>query len=65
MKGHITQRSKGSWAIVIDADAIGREVVEQSPTLRKKLIKTFGEEIVDTRGHIRRRRLAALARAFP
>jgi len=48
-------------ATVVDADRIGRDVVEQSSPLRKKLIKAFGKEIVDTKGHIRRQRLAALA----
>ena len=48
-------------ATVVDADRIGREVVEQSPALRRKLIRAFGEEIADAKGHIRRQRLADLA----
>jgi dephospho-CoA kinase len=48
-------------AFVIDADQIGREVVEQSNGLRQKLVKVFGSEIVDSQGHIRRKKLAAVA----
>jgi dephospho-CoA kinase len=48
-------------AVVVDADRIGRDVVEQSHALRKKLVKAFGPEIADGKGNIRRRRLASLA----
>ncbi len=48
-------------ATVVDADLIGREVVEQSSVLRKKLVKAFGREIVDAKGNIRRKRLASAA----
>ena len=48
-------------AAVIDADWIGREVVRSSATLRRKLARAFGPQIVDTRGQVRRKKLAALA----
>lgn len=48
-------------ATIVDADLIGRQVVEQSLALRKKLAKAFGAEILDAKGNIRRRKLAALA----
>lgn len=48
-------------AFVIDADLIGREVVEQSNGLRQKLVRAFGSEIVDAQGRIRRKKLAAVA----
>jgi dephospho-CoA kinase len=48
-------------ATVIDADRIGREVVERSSPLRRKLAQTFGSSVIDARGNIRRKKLAALA----
>ena len=48
-------------ATVVDADLIGREVVEQSSALRKRLVKAFGPKISDARGHIRRQQLASVA----
>ena len=48
-------------ATVIDADLIGRYVVEQSPALLKKLLRAFGKDIVDTRGKLRRKKLAKVA----
>jgi dephospho-CoA kinase len=46
---------------VVDADLIGRQVVEKSAPLRKKLARAFGKEIVDSQGQIRRKKLASLA----
>jgi len=51
----------GLGAAVIDADLIGREVVEQSATLRRQLAKAFGSEIFDRWGRLKRKKLAALA----
>ncbi|MCX6835491.1 MAG: dephospho-CoA kinase [candidate division Zixibacteria bacterium] len=48
-------------AAVIDADQIGREAVECSTALRRKLAQAFGAQIIDARGQIRRKKLAALA----
>jgi len=48
-------------AAVIDADRIGRQVVEASPALRRRLAREFGAEIFDRNGRLRRSRLAALA----
>jgi dephospho-CoA kinase len=48
-------------AVVIDADRIGREVVERSVVLRRRLVRAFGPEIVGAHGQIRRKKLAALA----
>jgi dephospho-CoA kinase len=48
-------------ASVIDADQIGREVVERSNALRRKLAQAFGPEIIDAHGQLRRKKLAALA----
>ena len=48
-------------ARVVDADQIGREVVEKQPRLLKKLAREFGSEIIDSHGRLRRKKLAALA----
>ena len=48
-------------AVVIDADQIGREVVERSNALKRKLVLAFGPEIIDAHGQVRRKKLAALA----
>ncbi|MFQ6007737.1 MAG: dephospho-CoA kinase [Candidatus Zixiibacteriota bacterium] len=55
-------RILGSFgAVVIDADRIGREVVEKSPQLRRKLAKQFGKEILTATGRLSRKKLARLA----
>jgi len=51
----------GMGAHIVDADLIGKEVVDRSPQLRAKLGRRFGLEIFDKRGHLKRRRLAQLA----
>ena len=48
-------------AVIIDADQIGRQVVEQSPKLLEELVEVFGADILDAEGHLIRSRLAALA----
>ncbi|MEW6412821.1 MAG: dephospho-CoA kinase [Candidatus Zixiibacteriota bacterium] len=52
---------KQMGAVVIDADQIGREVVEQNPALLKGLVKRFGDEILTPKGKLDRKKLAALA----
>jgi len=48
-------------ATVIDADRIGRQVVNQSSILRKQLAKSFGKDILTPTGRLKRQRLAELA----
>lgn len=48
-------------AVVIDADRIGRSVVDKNPELLKKLALKFGWEIITPKGRLRRKKLAALA----
>jgi dephospho-CoA kinase len=52
-------------AFVINADDIGRTVVEKSVPLRRNLVKTFGPTILDRKGNLNRRKLASLAFATP
>ncbi|MFZ5980619.1 MAG: dephospho-CoA kinase [Candidatus Zixiibacteriota bacterium] len=52
---------KKAGACVIDADRIGREVVEDSALLRHRLKIAFGTDIFDKRGKLRRKILAVRA----
>lgn len=52
---------KSFGAVIVDADLIGRKVVEDSAQLRDRLVREFGSEILGQKGAIRRRKLAALA----
>jgi len=44
-------------ATVIDADIIGKQVVEKDPNLLSKLVERFGDDIINHRGILDRRRL--------
>ena len=48
-------------AVIVDADRIGREVVEQTPALLKKLVREFGDGILNKSGNLNRKKLASLA----
>ncbi len=48
-------------AHIISADKIGKDVVEKNPVVLKRLIKTFGPEILTPSGRLRRKRLGCLA----
>ncbi|MEA2031693.1 MAG: dephospho-CoA kinase [candidate division Zixibacteria bacterium] len=48
-------------AVVIDADLIGHQVVDESKSLRNKLVSEFGQDIIDSSGRVNRKKLAARA----
>ncbi len=48
-------------AVVIDADEIGHQVVDESAQLRRKLAKQFGQDILTASGKLSRKKLADLA----
>lgn len=48
-------------ASVVDADLIGKQVVEQSPALLKELVRRFSEEILTPSGKVNRKALAKKA----
>lgn len=52
---------KSLGAIIIDADKIGHQVVEQSKRLQKKLQKEFGKDIINISGQVNRKILAERA----
>jgi len=51
--------------ILIDADELGREVVEFNPDVLDELKRTFGSDIINTEGRLDRRLLAVRAFAKP
>ena len=59
-KSTVSQRLKELGAFVIDADEVSRTVAE-SPAVIAELKKTFGEDIADEGGRLKRRELAARA----
>jgi dephospho-CoA kinase len=48
-------------AAIINADQIGREVVEKNKLLIRKLQNAFGTDIVDSNGNLKRKRVAVIA----
>jgi dephospho-CoA kinase len=48
-------------AQVIEADALGREVMEQGHDVYEQIVARFGPEVVNPDGHLNRARLADLA----
>ena len=52
---------KSFGAAVVDADKIGRQVVDENPALMRWLVRAFSERILNRRGNLDRKRLAALA----
>jgi dephospho-CoA kinase len=47
-------------AAVISADQIGKEVVDQNESVLKALVSSFGKEIIDSNGHLKRRDLGRI-----
>lgn len=52
---------KSLGAAVVDADRIGKDVINSNPPLLRKLQKAFGNQIAREDGRLNRRRLAAAA----
>ena len=52
---------KTMGAVVIDADKIGRKVVETNPKLIQKLARAFGPQILTPAGNLRRKKTAEIA----
>ena len=59
-----TEVAKVFWkkgAVIISGDEIGKEVVEKNPAVLKKLVRTFGKEILNSKGKLNRRKLGEIA----
>jgi dephospho-CoA kinase len=48
-------------AKILSGDEIGKDVVENNPQLLKKLVKTFGNEILDSKKRLNRKKLGKIA----
>lgn len=48
-------------AKVVEADALGRELMEPGETVYEKIVKHFGKEVVNPNGRLKRARLAEMA----
>ncbi len=59
-KSALAQQFAALGATILDVDAIGHEVIE-GPATKKKIVDTFGEDILDDDGRIDRPRLAEKA----
>ena len=55
---------KAMGAVVIDADKIGRKVVETNPKLIQKLVRAFGPQILTPAGNLRRKKTAEIAFSY-
>lgn len=60
-KTEVAKFFKKQGAEVISADQIGKQVVEKNPQVLKKLIKAFGQEILNKDKKLKRRKLGELA----
>ena len=52
-------------AKILSGDEIGKDVVEKNPQLLKKLVKTFGHEILDSKKRLNRKKLGVIAFSSP
>ncbi|MEP0828097.1 MAG: dephospho-CoA kinase [bacterium] len=62
-KSEVAKILKQFGALVISADSIGKAVVNNKPAVLKRLVRGFGEGIIDKRGKLNRRKLGRLALA--
>ena len=52
-------------AKILSGDEIGKDVVEKNPQLLKKLVKIFGDEILDSKKRLNRKKLGEIAFSSP
>lgn len=60
-KSAVANILKKLGAVIVDADQIGRDLLEQSSPVKRRLVQSFGQGILDRRGKIDRRALALAA----
>lgn len=56
----VARRFRELGAIIIEADQIAREVVEPGSEAHRKIVETFGKEVIRPDGTLDRRRLGAI-----
>src|SRR5699024_10380692 len=57
-KSSVARRLRELGCVIIDADAIAREIVEPGQPALRELVDAFGPDIVDADGRLLRSRLA-------
>lgn len=60
-KTEVAKVFQNSGAKILSGDKIGKDVVEKNPELLKKLVKNFGDEILDSKRRLKRKRLGKIA----
>jgi dephospho-CoA kinase len=60
-KTEVAKVFQKSGAKILSGDEIGKDVVETNPHLLNKLVKAFGEEIVDSQRRLKRKKLGQIA----
>jgi len=60
-KTEVAKVFQKNGAKVISGDEIGKVVVEKNPVVLKKLVGTFGKEILNSKGRLNRRKLGEMA----
>ncbi len=64
-KSTVAKRFAALGAVIIDVDALGREVLEPHKQTAQEVVAAFGAKILDDNGHINRAKLAAEVFAQP
>jgi len=64
-KTEVAKIFKSLGAKILSGDEIGKEVVDKNPQLLKKLVKTFGNEILDSKKRLNRKKLGEIAFSSP
>ena len=57
-KSSVARRLRELGCVIIDADAIAREIVEPGQPALRELVDAFGRDIIDSEGRLLRSRLA-------
>ncbi len=60
-KSTVAEVWRSSGAVVISGDELGRQAVESAPRVKRQLVRAFGKAILNRRGALDRRKLAARA----
>ena len=60
-KSYVARALEAKGALVVDADALAREVVEPGTAALAEIIEVFGHGVLNTDGSLNRKALAAIA----
>jgi len=60
-KTEVAKVFKKKGVTILSGDEIGKDVVEKNPVLLKRLVRTFGKEILDSKKRLKRKKLGEIA----